>query len=229
MADEVAPSGLTLAGLAARLRVRQPSCTSMSPASTSSSTASRRAPRANWPTCSVVPPCQCRRAAARQRALRAPGAGAAPVLGRVDEGGGRRRIGRVADQDELREIHCNTLPHRHPHLCPRHLDDPIVGGPSIRCWPLFVGNRRSCSRSLLRSMLADERARRYQTWRPGLPRRLRTETRPTRSVRSPSAQRSHRVVPDNTVHQVLREEWWGVKSVLELSTYPHVCLIRLAA
>jgi diadenosine tetraphosphate (Ap4A) HIT family hydrolase len=38
------------------------------------------------------------------------------------------------------EIHCNTLPHRHPHLCPRHLDDPIVGGPSIRGWPLFVGN-----------------------------------------------------------------------------------------
>jgi hypothetical protein len=38
------------------------------------------------------------------------------------------------------EIHCNTLPRRHPHLCPRHLDDPIVGGPSIRGWPLFVGN-----------------------------------------------------------------------------------------
>jgi hypothetical protein len=156
------------------------------------------------------------------------------------------------------EIHRNTLPHRHPHLCPRHLDDPFVGGPSIRRgWPRFVGNRRSCSRSLPRSMLADEPGAAYQTWRPGLPRRLRTETRPTRSVRvafgttrppgraryradlasepatsaprrvasSPplgiregSSRRDGPVNSYNTVHLVLREEWWGVKSVPELST-----------
>jgi hypothetical protein len=103
MADEVAPSGLTLALSPPASVCANRRGTSMSPASTSSSTASRRAPRANWPTCSAVPPCQCRGAAARQRALRAPGAGPAPTLGRLDEGGGRRRIGRVADQDERRD------------------------------------------------------------------------------------------------------------------------------